>query len=202
MLFFTSDTHFFDENLAHNMHFAHRNYVNASEMNQDIIDHWNKVVSPHDVVYHLGDVGLVTSNREGFTKLSAVLNKLNGQLNIIKGNHDTRDFFKFLEKNNYQLDNGKKKFVLHDVGCIIKFEHYQFFLTHYPLMLGISRNSINLHGHVHYYSINAFYNINVGVDTPESEYLNKKIEFGTPFSSSDVLEMLEAKKIDFQRRNI
>ncbi|KRL37344.1 metallophosphoesterase [Liquorilactobacillus uvarum] len=198
MLFFTSDTHFFDEKLAHDTHFAQRNYLNAAEMNRNIINNWNNVVSPNDVVYHLGDVGMVDSNHTGFTKLSSTLNELNGQINIIKGNHDTRDFFKFLQKNNYQLENGKMKFILHDVGCIIKFNHHQFFLTHYPLMLGISKNSINLHGHVHNYSINTAYNINVGVDTPESEYLDREICFGAPFSSEDILKMLETKKAIFK----
>ncbi|KRM95573.1 phosphoesterase [Liquorilactobacillus aquaticus DSM 21051] len=200
MLFFTADTHFFDEKLAHNMHFAQRDFLNAAEMNREIIDHWNNVVSSNDVVYLLGDVGMVDSNRAGFIKLSSILNELNGQINIVKGNHDTRDFFKFLQKNNYQLSNGKSKFVLHDVGCIIKFDHYQFFLTHYPLMLGISKNSINLHGHVHHYSLNSSYNINVGVDTPESGYLNRKVYFGEPFSSVDILKMVEKKKSVFENK--
>ncbi|WP_057742756.1 metallophosphoesterase [Liquorilactobacillus capillatus] len=199
MLFFTADTHFFDEKLAHNMSFAQRDYLSASEMNQDIISHWNRTVSAKDVVYLLGDVGMVNSNKNGFTKLMKVLRLLNGQIHIVKGNHDTRAFFKFLEKNNYLLANGKEKFILHDIGCIIKFNHYQFFLTHYPLLLGISKNSINLHGHVHNYSLNTTYNINVGVDTPESAYLDRKVAFGAPFSTEDILKILEAKKYDFQK---
>ena len=54
-IFITSDTHF-----CHNKPFVYqpRGYQSAEEMNKDLIQRWNSVVSPDDTVYHLGDVML------------------------------------------------------------------------------------------------------------------------------------------------
>ncbi|WP_353803058.1 hypothetical protein, partial [Acinetobacter baumannii] len=102
-----------------------------------------------------------------------VLKRLNGNLVLIKGNHDNRALFKYLAKDNYEV-NGKPKFIFHDVGALIKYDHRQYYLTHYPLMLGIAPKIINLHGHIHHYAVNDKENINVGVDSPEFDYLTTK----------------------------
>ncbi len=47
-------------------------------------------------------------------------------------------------------------------------------MTHYPMMMGIVKQIINLHGHIHHYSVNIKEDINVGVDTPETDYLKEK----------------------------
>lgn len=201
MIFFTADTHFFDEHLKHDLNFADRDFLTVTEMNQTIIDNWDNVVGPEDTVYHLGDIARITSNRSGYKKVLDVLSKLNGQIVFIKGNHDPCALIKYLSRNQLQTPAGKTKFLFHDVGLILKFDHYQFFLTHYPLMLGISVNSINLHGHIHHYSVNFASNINVGVDTPEVDYLSgNKRPFGQPFSQKEVVELVKNKKIDFQKR--
>ncbi len=170
-------------------------------MNQTIMDNWNRIVSENDTVYHLGDIAFLRSSKAEYAKMFTILQQLHGHLVLIKGNHDTRAFFKYLSKNNYLLSDQLPKFVFHDVGCILKFDHFQFFLTHYPLMLGISKNSINLHGHVHHYSVNSAANINVGgVDSPELAYLIAKRPFGTPISSNEIVTMVAGKKKDFQKR--
>lgn len=201
MIYFTADTHFFDKHLAHDLHFANRDFLTASEMNAVIVENWNKVVKEEDVVYHLGDIAKVTSNRQGYQQVLQLLQELNGQIIFIKGNHDSRALFKYLARQQLRTPNGHDKFVFHDVGMIVKFDHHQFFLTHYPLMLGISVNSVNLHGHIHHYAVNAATNINVGVDTPEEAYLSAKARpFGQPFSQKEITEMVTNKKIDFQKR--
>src|SRR5699024_3751804 len=202
MIFFTADTHFFDEYLKHDQQFANRDFLTVAEMDQTIIDNWNFVVGPEDIVYHLGDVAQMASNVAGYQQVLDVLALLNGQIVFIKGNHDPRALFKYLAKKQLHTPKGKEKFLFHDVGLILKFDHYQFFLTHYPLMLGISVNSINLHGHIHHYAVNSATNINVGVDTPEVDYLaGKKRPFGQPFSQKEVVEMVQQKDIDFKKGN-
>lgn len=201
MIFFTADTHFFDEHLKHDQHFAARDFLTVAEMNQTIIDHWNDVVGPEDTVYHLGDVAQTRSNQAGHEKVLDVLSQLNGQIVFIKGNHDPRSQIKYLSRNQLQTPGGKDKFLFYDVGLILKFDHYQFFLTHYPLIIGVSVNSINLHGHIHHFSVNSDSNINVGVDTPEVDYLaQSKRPFGRPFSQKEVVEIVKNKKMDFQKR--
>ena len=201
MIFVTSDTHFFDELLLGLTDFAVRPFLLASMMNETIIENWNKVVAPSDTVYHLGDIAVhfIRPERKSHQDVYDVLKRLNGNLVLIKGNHDNRALFKYLAKHNYEV-NGKPKFTFHDVGTLIKYDHRQYYLTHYPLMLGIAPKIINLHGHIHHYAVNAKENINVGVDSPEFDYLTTKPKFGQPLSMVQVEALVEAKKDDYLKR--
>ena len=81
-LFFTSDTHFGHSNI---IKYTGRPYKNAWEMDEALIENWNRVVQPDDTVYHLGDVGFCSPAR-----LLSILNRLNGTINLVFGNHDRR----------------------------------------------------------------------------------------------------------------
>ena len=199
--YFTADTHFFHKDLLGDSKFAPRPFASVAEMNQTIIDNWNKRVTPEDTVYHLGDIALYFTRPEKVSHEAVlkVLNELNGHLVLIKGNHDSRSFFKYLAAHNYEY-GGKPKFTFHDVGVLIKVNHRQYYMTHYPMMMGIVKQIINLHGHIHHYAVGSKENINVGVDTPESDYLTEKPPFGTPFSMAEVEEMVKGKYDDFQKR--
>lgn len=201
MIFFTADTHFFHKDLLGNNDFAPRPFPSVEVMNQTIIENWNARVKPTDTVYHLGDIALYFTRPAKLSDEAVynVLKSLNGNLVLIKGNHDSRDLFKYLSKHNYQV-NGKPKFESHDVGLLIKVNHRQLYMTHYPMMMGIVKQIINLHGHIHHYSVNVKENLNVGVDTPEKDYLNYKIPFGAPFSEADIEQMIEGKREDFAKR--
>lgn len=50
--FFTSDTHFGHANI---IRFCKRPFENVEEMNEALIENWNKVVSDDDTVFHLGE---------------------------------------------------------------------------------------------------------------------------------------------------
>ena len=81
MIYFTSDLH-----LNHNRGFIYepRGFHSVEEMNEAIIDLWNKIVTDDDDVYLLGDVML------GDTQLGIELFKrLKGKIHIVLGNHDT-----------------------------------------------------------------------------------------------------------------
>lgn len=202
MRYITADTHFFHEHLLGVSNFAPRPFLTVHEMNQTIIDNWNRRVQPTDTVYHLGDIALYFTKPASKSNEAVfeVLNRLHGNLILVKGNHDSRDLFKFLNQRNY-LINGKPKFEFHDVGVLIKYDHRQYYMTHYPMMLGVAPQIINLHGHIHHYAVPAKENINVGIDTPESDYLNYQLPFGTPFSLDDIETMVEQKAIDFAKRH-
>lgn len=58
-----------------------RPWDSAEEMDEAIIDNWNKTVRPNDKVYVLGDVVI---NR----KALPTVGRLNGDKVLIKGNHD------------------------------------------------------------------------------------------------------------------
>lgn len=57
----------------------------AKQMNQMIIENWNDVVKPQDTVYHLGDVCMGRKK-----DVPEIIQKLNGNIHLIRGNHDGR----------------------------------------------------------------------------------------------------------------
>ncbi|KRN01184.1 phosphoesterase or phosphohydrolase [Levilactobacillus senmaizukei DSM 21775 = NBRC 103853] len=201
MNYFTADTHFFHKDLLGMSDFAPRPFDSVEEMNQRIIDSWNDRVAPTDTVYHLGDIALYFTHPASKSNeaVGEVLSQLNGHLELIKGNHDSRALFKYLAANN-PIDHGRTKYAFHDVGALIKYDHRQYYLTHYPMMMGIVKQIINLHGHIHHYAVPVKENINVGVDTPEQKYLDEKLPFGTPFSAAEIEQMIAGKFAEFKDR--
>lgn len=192
MKFFTSDTHFFHEHLLGENDFAPRLFETVEEMNEAIIKNWNAVVKETDTVYHMGDVAMHPLYEKANDLVLECLSRLHGNIVFIKGNHDTRAFFKYLHEHD-PGNGGHDKFSFHDVGAIVKFNHHQYYLTHYPIYLGTTINIRNLHGHIHHYSVPIPDNINVGVDAPELELLKKPVPFGTPLSEHQIDEIADAK---------
>jgi len=78
--FFTSDTHFGHKNI---IDYCKRPFSSVEEMDNKIIQNWNKTVSKKDTVFFLGDF-CVGGNFENYRK------KLNGNIIFIKGNHDKK----------------------------------------------------------------------------------------------------------------
>lgn len=199
MNFFISDMHFFHKNLLGKNDFAPRLFASVEEMNQQLIDSWNQVVKETDHVYHLGDLAMHPQYEKGSQDILELMQQLNGTIHLIKGNHDSRAFFRYLEKHDPGNKGGSKKFYFYDVGTIIKFNHQQYYLTHYPMLLGPNDSIRNLHGHIHHYSVPIGNDVNVGVDAPERELLKVQQSFGTPLSEEDIEEIYEAKQQELAR---
>ena len=89
-IFFTSDTHFGHANI---IKYAHRPYTDVDEMNKALIDNWNSVVKPNDIVFHLGDFMFGNINR--FWEYRS---RLNGKIYLVHGNHD----YKLMEEGNIE----------------------------------------------------------------------------------------------------
>lgn len=105
-----------------------RPWDNTEEMDEAMIDRWNKIVRPKDKVYNLGDVVI---NRRALPTLS----RLNGEKVLIKGNHDV---FRLDEYTPYFSD-------IRGVGILDG-----FLLSHIPVHPdSIGRWSGNFHGHLH-----------------------------------------------------
>ena len=201
MQFFTSDTHFFHDQLVGVNDFSNRDFIDATDMNEAIIHNWNEKVGPDDTVYHLGDIAMLHTRPSKLAdeKIFEVLNQLNGHLILVKGNHDSRELFKYLDRHNYDF-GGKPKFEFHDVGVLIKMNHRQYYLTHYPMMLGIVKQIINVHGHLHRYTVPIKENVNVGPDSGDLDYLKDPVPFGAPLSTAELEEIVIQKGIDFAKR--
>lgn len=80
MRFFTSDTHFGHLRINE---LADRPFSSVEEMNETMIERWNKVVSTKDTVYHLGDVALGK-----LAESLPLISRLNGYKILVPGNHD------------------------------------------------------------------------------------------------------------------
>ena len=138
-IWFTSDTHFY-----HNKEFlwGGRGFNSSDEMVEKLIQNWNSVVKPNDEVYHLGDV-MLNDTEKGIEALK----KLNGNIHIIRGNHDTNQKIeKYLECPNV---------ISVSWGEMIKHKKRMIFLSHAPTIyrtMGDNENKqgiINIHGHTH-----------------------------------------------------
>jgi calcineurin-like phosphoesterase family protein len=138
-IFFTSDTHFF-----HDQDFVWkaRGFSCVEEMNETIVERWNSIVSPDDIVYHLGDIMLGNYDVN-------ILKRLNGIIDLIHGNHDTdRKLGDIYATNKVTATIGY-------TSELLKFGKLKFFICHYPVLTAnfddshFSQHVICLHGHTH-----------------------------------------------------
>jgi calcineurin-like phosphoesterase family protein len=136
--FVFSDPHFHHENMA-----KRRGFSCAEEMNEHIVKNWNNTVSKKDAVYLLGDITMEKNNY-------AILNRLNGVINVVLGNHDERQHTKYMAH------------YVNSVAGMIDYKN-AYILTHCPIHPSQLefRYSYNIHGHVHYNSLDDPRYINV-----------------------------------------
>lgn len=131
----TSDTHFNHKNILtfkDSVGKPVRPFGCVDEMNEVLIDDWNKNVKPTDKIYHLGDVFF--GSKDDFSKIWA---RLNGKKRLIVGNHDD---VKYLSQGNF----------FQKVYMWRIFKEYGVTLTHVPIHETSLRDSmINVHGHIH-----------------------------------------------------
>jgi calcineurin-like phosphoesterase family protein len=83
-IFVTSDTHFAHYNI---IKYCNRPFSDLIEMHECLIKNWNDIVSPDDLVFHLGDFQMPSD----FYILNKIVTRLNGDKILIKGNHDYLD---------------------------------------------------------------------------------------------------------------
>lgn len=132
-IFFTSDTHFGHANI---IRFCNRPFRNVEEMNEILIENWNKVVSKDDTVFHLGDFAF-----GGSSVWNSIIPRLNGHINLIIGNHDRKNlrqgYMSYFDMVVPQLQ--------------IEIEDNSIYLNHYPFLYygGSYRGVWQLFGHVH-----------------------------------------------------
>lgn len=140
MEYFVSDMHF---NHAAALNFDPRPFLTVNEMNTVMLRNWNARVTERDTVYILGDL-MWSIERDDALDL---LEKLNGHLVLIKGNHENRWLHGDEVKARFErivdyLDirvkrpDGTKMFVA---------------MSHYPIHYynHAHREGLMLYGHVH-----------------------------------------------------
>lgn len=159
---------------AGDLHFGHKNIAklrpmvgdipvhNENEHREAVIQLWNATVTKRDVVWVHGDVLFDAS-------LLHHLGRLNGNKNLILGNHDI------------QLKDWKY------FNKVCGFEKYKrSWLSHAPIHPAELRGKINIHGHVHYATITD------ETGLPDRRYFNVSLENtgGCPIAYNVIMELL------------
>lgn len=156
-IWFTSDWYF-----GHNKDFIYKNrgFSSIEEMNEIIIENFNKVVKPGDIVYCLGDCLL--GNQEEGLKAIKRLNHDNITFYLAIGNHDTLNKIQQFKNNN----------IFNDIQIAFSFpiKKRLILLSHFPFVTVTDNDSnrriFSLHGYTHStnYKSNIINAYNVGVD--------------------------------------
>lgn len=134
-----SDTHFNHSNI---IKYCDRPFKNVMEMNDTIINNWNNIVNSNDIVYHLGDFFLGSKY-----DLKDIVDKLNGTIYLIRGNHDRLSVKSYVDSGIVVLKNAP-----------IILEEYKYILSHRPLPdTMIKDDYINVHGHIHEKNLEEIY---------------------------------------------
>lgn len=185
-IWLTSDTHF-----GHERQFLYgpRGFNSIQEHDEAIIANWNAVVAPEDTVYHLGDV-MLGDNGHGMN----CLQRLNGNIIIIPGNHDTDSriaLYKTLP--NVKVLSTEIEGLKLAAAATLKYRKYNFYLSHHPTMTSnldadphLRANLINLYGHTHqqrHFYEDRPYMFHVGLDSNNN----------TPVLLDDAIEKMKAE---------
>ena len=115
-IWFTSDTHFGHPKI---IEYACRPFKDVREMDEVMIENWNKRVKPDDIIFHLGDFGYCSSSR-----IRELLTTLTGKKFLIIGNHDWR-IFKRGHSQHFQLITQQ---------MYIKIDGRHVYLNHFPFL--------------------------------------------------------------------
>ena len=130
-IFFTSDTMFGRKNILS----YRKKFHSIEEMNNYLIERWNKVINEDSHIYHLGNFVW-----EPFLG-TEVLNQLNGTIEFLIGNYD---------KSLYELLQLYDNIILNE-DQIVEIPELDVVLCHYPLEYwnNKDKNTIHIHGHTY-----------------------------------------------------
>jgi calcineurin-like phosphoesterase family protein len=137
----TSDTHYNHANILSFFDYQGkrtREFDDVDQMNEFLIEKWNSVVKPGDIVYHLGDV--MFGDKDKFKKDWP---KFNGSKRLLVGNHDDIQFLSnggFFKKTLYWRMFTEHNLIFHHVPL-------------HPMSLfrgkDLEAPLFNVHGHTH-----------------------------------------------------
>jgi len=146
-VYFTSDTHWGHKRIIEH---SHRPFSSVEEMDDILIQNWNKVVRPNDTIYHLGDF-----NFRSIRTTDDYLTYLNGHIHIVWGNHDDQFAKKY-----------KHRFASYCDAKYLRLNGEKITLYHYPQRAWrfSQHGGWHLFGHCHGSLPNLGRSMDVGVD--------------------------------------
>lgn len=179
---FTSDLHFNHKRITE---LTNRGKFTDADGHTDwLINLWNSQVDRKDTVWHLGDFNF--SSR--FEDWAGILRKLNGNINLIKGNHDDTKLMKSAQLSG--LVNSVQDYKE------IKIEGATLVLFHFPIQSWNKQGygSIHLHGHCHgSLADSGGKRLDVGLDSAWNIFNEHKF-----FSEESVLEYMQDRSVAIQ----
>ena len=135
-IMYIADCHFYHNRICREM--DNRGFSGYAEMNEHMIARWNEKVTTRDTVYILGDFSIAKGEAT-----EKILQKLNGKLNLIIGNHDRYLGDKSFDRSLFRSIEPYQE--IRDSGRLV-------ILSHYPVFCYREQyrpNTYMLYGHVH-----------------------------------------------------
>lgn len=127
--FFIADPHFGHKGI---IEYENRPYGSVEEMDQALIDNWNRVVGKRDKVYLLGDISFY---KDELT--TAIIRRLKGIKYLVLGNHDSPNVKRYYDMGFHRV---------YDYPVILD---GFWMLSHAPLYTNANMPYANIFGHVH-----------------------------------------------------
>ena len=182
MDYFTADLHLNHGNIIKQ---CNREFDNVEDMNEAIVVNCNKVVSPKDRLFIVGDVSLGKVKKSTMLDTLSLVGRLNGRKFLIRGNHDykvTKVLSPYFEKVRDIMD-------IKVVDTDSKHGYNRVIMMHYALRTwpGQFYGSWSIYGHSHgnLPQIDNF-SMDVGIDThPEFR----------PYSYDEIKQKFASHKI-------
>lgn len=157
MDYFTSDTHLGHKKI---IEYCNRPFKDVYLMDKAIVENWNEVVSDDDTVYHLGDFA--------FGGIKNYLPHLNGNIILIRGNHDRDNDIRGCEDlkivQNMDYVAGGLKFKLNHRPVFVPGTNDPFNDAERRSVIKLKDYDYIMCGHVHEKWVKLQKNINVGTD--------------------------------------
>jgi calcineurin-like phosphoesterase family protein len=98
-------------------------------MNEGLVEHWNEMVGPNDVVWHLGDFAI----RQRSKVVAGILARLRGHKHLLTGNNDPPET---IELDGWESVQPYVEITVNGVSLV---------LCHYPFRSwrGMDKGSVN-----------------------------------------------------------
>ena len=134
MIFYTADLHLGHANVIRH---CERPFQDADEMDEELIERWNRKVHKNDTVYIVGDF-IFRCHRPP----EEYFDLLKGKKHLILGNHD-KYWLKKVDTEKF-LESVSPMLYISDSG-------HPVVMCHYPMLIwpGVGRGGYMVYGHIH-----------------------------------------------------
>lgn len=127
--FFIADPHFGHKAI---IDYENRPFSSVEDMDEALIDGWNKTVGKCDRIYLLGDISFYNK-----TKTADIIKRLYGNKYLVMGNHDKLSVSAYYEMGFTRV-----------YDCPIIYDQF-WMLSHEPLYINTNMPYANIFGHIH-----------------------------------------------------